>query len=361
MLASGLGILAWRGLPTVDHSTQPLSPHDSAADADMQELLRQFDRGRNPVLLLVEGRSEAEVRARLEALQGALDTARADLPTLKAELPLALWPSPVHQQANQAAAQRLSERSDHYRDAILAAGFNEAATLLATGVFKSWQSQMARPGVAWPETESSRWLLSRVVGHTGDQWLALGTVSGVSDEDALRVADRVQGVTASGWQMLGEALLDHVADRVGWLMAGMILAVALCLRMTLGTWGMVLMSFASLAVGLILLLEVMSLAGWSWNLMNLPALPLLLGASVDYSIHVLHSLRRHGGDLPAMHRGTGRALLLCGGTTMAAFGSLAFSSNAGLASLGQVCAVGVACVLVSTLYLMPAFAYPARR
>jgi predicted exporter len=327
----------------------------------MQELLRQFDRGQNPVLLLVEGSTEVEVRARLETLQDAVETARRDVPALKAELPLALWPSPDQQQVNRAAAHTLALRSNFYREAILEAGFNEAATQLAAGVFSSWQTQVTQPRVVWPESDSSRWLLSRVVGHTPEGWLALGAVGGLSDADAARLAANAEGVTACGWQMLGEALLDHVADRVGWLMAAMILTLAVCLRLTLRAWSMVLLGFASLAVGLVLLLAFMSLAGWRWNLMNLPALPLLLGAGVDYSIHVLHSLRRHGGDLSAMHRGMGRALLLCGGTTLAAFGSLAFSSNAGLGSLGQVCAVGVACVLVSTLYLMPAFAYPARR
>jgi uncharacterized membrane protein YdfJ with MMPL/SSD domain len=54
-------------------------------------------------------------------------------------------------------------------------------------------------------------------------------------------------------------------------------------------------------------------------------------------------------------RGVGRALILCAATTVAGFGSLGFSSNAGLASLGRVCAVGVACMAVAGIGLLPAW------
>jgi len=56
-----------------------------------------------------------------------------------------------------------------------------------------------------------------------------------------------------------------------------------------------------------------------------------------------------------MWRSTGRAILLCAGTTIIGFGSLAFANNAGLASLGLTCALGVGCVLVVTLGLLPAW------
>ena len=80
---------------------------------------------------------------------------------------------------------------------------------------------------------------------------------------------------------------------------------------------------------------MMAVAGWSWNLLNLMAVPLILGTGVDYSIFMQLALRRHGGDLVLVRRSIGRALLLCGGTAMAGFSSLAWSSNPGMASLGQ--------------------------
>jgi KDO2-lipid IV(A) lauroyltransferase len=65
------------------------------------------------------------------------------------------------------------------------------------------------------------------------------------------------------------------------------------------------------------------------------------------------ALRRHHGDLRMAYQAVGRALLLCGGTAIAGFGSLAWSSNAGMASLGQVCAVGIASNMIISVYLLP--------
>jgi len=74
---------------------------------------------------------------------------------------------------------------------------------------------------------------------------------------------------------------------------------------------------------------------------------------VDFSIHIQLALRRYHGDLLAVRRSVGRALLLAGSTTVAGFGSLAFSSNAGMASLGLVCALGITLALLTAVYLLP--------
>src|SRR5215831_14910530 len=83
------------------------------------------------------------------------------------------------------------------------------------------------------------------------------------------------------------------------------------------------------------------------------AVPLVLGTGVDYSIFMQLALRRHRGDLLLAYRSVGRALLLCGGTACAGFGSLAFSTNAGMGSLGRVCAVGIASNMIISIFLLP--------
>ena len=97
----------------------------------------------------------------------------------------------------------------------------------------------------------------------------------------------------------------------------------------------------------------MKLCGWQWNLLNLMALPLILGTGVDYSIFMQLTLRRCRGDLQLAHCSVGRALLLCGGTAIAGFGSLGLSSNAGMSSLGRVCAVGIAGNMLISVFLLP--------
>jgi predicted RND superfamily exporter protein len=117
----------------------------------------------------------------------------------------------------------------------------------------------------------------------------------------------------------------------------------------------VALSFATLGFSLLCLMGVMVLFGWSWNLMNVMALPLLFGAGVDYSIHIQFALRRHGGNLSHARQTVGRAILLCGISTASGFGTLGFASNAGLAGLGQVCAAGIVITSLVSVFLLPAW------
>jgi lauroyl/myristoyl acyltransferase len=112
-------------------------------------------------------------------------------------------------------------------------------------------------------------------------------------------------------------------------------------------------SLGILALSGFCLLAAMKIFGWQWNLLNLMALPLILGTGVDYSIFMQLTLRRCHGDLQLAHRSVGRALMLCGGTAIAGFGSLGLSSNAGMSSLGQVCAVGIAGNMLISVFLLP--------
>jgi lauroyl/myristoyl acyltransferase len=159
----------------------------------------------------------------------------------------------------------------------------------------------------------------------------------------------------AGWENLGAELLARVVDRVRVLTTVIVVALAVCLWLAFRRWTEVLLGLGALALSFGLLFTVMSATGATWNLLNLVAIPLILGTSVDSTIHVQLALRRHRGDLRAVWHSTGVALLLCAGANIAGFGSLAWSNNAGLASLDIVCAGGVVCVLIVVLLLLPAW------
>src|SRR5262249_22277682 len=152
-----------------------------------------------------------------------------------------------------------------------------------------------------------------------------------------------EGFMVSGWDLLGTSILERVKNNLWRVVLPMVLLVLLSLGLAFGRPTEILLSLAVLAMSGLCLFAVMLVAGWSWNLLNLMALPLMLGSGVDYSIFMQLALRRHHGDMIGAHRSVGRALLLCGGTAVAGFGSLSWSTNAGMASLGQVCAVGIGC------------------
>lgn len=94
-------------------------------------------------------------------------------------------------------------------------------------------------------------------------------------------------------------------------------------------WSLVALTFSGVC-----LTGAMSFLGWRWNLLNLMALP-LLGMGVDFSIHILLALRRQQGDVLAVHRSVGRALMLAGSTTVAGFASLSFRRTPGWPAWGR--------------------------
>jgi predicted RND superfamily exporter protein len=123
----------------------------------------------------------------------------------------------------------------------------------------------------------------------------------------------------------------------------------------------ILLGAAVLCMSGLCLLATMALTHWTWNLMNLMAVPLILGTGVDYTIFIQLALRRHGGDLAAVRHSVGRALMLCGATAVTGFGSLGMSSNPGMASLGRVCAVGIGANMLISVFLLPSWWLLIRR
>ena len=102
----------------------------------------------------------------------------------------------------------------------------------------------------------------------------------------------------------------------------------------------------------IVLLGAMSLLDLSWNLMSIAAVPLCLGLGLDFTIHMMHTLREKSAT--AAHAASlGRSLAYCGLSTGLAFGSLALGSNRGLISLGLTTMIGVINVLLTSSFALP--------
>lgn len=367
-LALACAVVLTMRRPALDRSADSLQPVHSEANAALTELKSRLSESGDPLWLLANGRDESEVARRLAATERAL----RDMPTgpgqWRFSLPTAMWPAPEHQQSNRAAAAALAAQRPHLHAAATNGGFNLAAVALSDSLCAKWQSAATETGVIWPTNTFCRWIVSKFSARTEDGWLALGVVYAPTNRaaserisNATLTARLPAGVTLTDWTLLGEVVLRHVESRIGWLLLAMLLAVSGCLWLTFRRVGEVLLSFATLGFGLALLLAIMGVAGWSWNLMNLAALPLLLGSGVDYTIHVQLALGRHRGNVSRVRQSTGRAVLLCAGTTVAGFGSLASSSNDGLASLGAVCATGIACVCGVSLGLLPAWWRKLRR
>ena len=361
--------------PVLDHSTETLRPKRSTAYTALDEMKRRLGLTQEPLWLLVPGRDEREVAQRLAAARPALEQATADKLIRSFTLPSQLWPNPDYQATNRPALHELLDRREALRRAALGAGFTTNSLVLTENLFATWQRAADSPGTFWPTNESSRWVLDKLTAQPGRRaglrlplaWaggappelLALGLIYPAMNAPLPLAALKRQlpktGVLLSGWVTMGEEVFGLVKRDLPRVLAPMLALLVLSLWLAFRSARDVLLSFVNLLAAGLLLHAVMTVAGWSWNLMNLMALPLLLGMGVDFSIHIQLALRRHHGDLRLVRGSVGRALLLAGSTTVAGFASLAFASNAGIASLGKVCAAGIACSMVTAIYLLPAW------
>lgn len=98
------------------------------------------------------------------------------------------------------------------------------------------------------------------------------------------------------------------------------------------------------------------LIGMSFNFANIIALPLLFGLGVDSGIHMAHRLHYLKSNDGNMLSGSEAQGVFYGTlTTIFSFGSLAFTTHQGTASMGILLAVGLLLTLICALVVLPAF------
>ena len=135
--------------------------------------------------------------------------------------------------------------------------------------------------------------------------------------------------------------------------AAALLCIAALLWLVLRNLADVLRVLVPLLLGSVLLLACAAQLPIPLNFANIIALPLLLGIAVDNGIHVLLRLRNPASP-PLLQTATGKAVVLSALTTLASFAALGFSAHRGMASMGQLLALGLVICVLCTLAVLPA-------
>lgn len=358
-LILGCGVTLLTGVPGIDASADALQPRHSRANTALNAIKEHLGQKREPLWLVFAGRNESEIARRLDAVLPVLDQAVSNGVLAGFTIPSVLWPRPEFQTANRATALELVGQREEMRSAALAGGFSEDALGLADGLLDTWQRAAASTNVFWPTNDLCRWIFDKLTAREVTNFFAVGFLFPPTNSVAAAALTRLaaqlprDGVWLAGWELLGGSVLGVVKQNMWKLVLPMVGLVLLSLWLAFRRGAEILLSLAVLLGSGVGLLAAMKLLGWSWNPLNLMAVPLILGTGVDYSLFMQLALRRHHGNLRVAHRSVGRALLLCGGTAIAGFGALGLSSNAGMASLGQVCAVGIAGNMLISVFLLP--------
>ncbi len=115
-----------------------------------------------------------------------------------------------------------------------------------------------------------------------------------------------------------------------------------------------LMAMIPLACGVLWMVGLMKLTGQQLTVMNIMALPMIVGIGIDDGVHIVHRWRQEGKRKVFMvFSSTGKAILLTSLTTMLAFGSLVFSIWRGFGHLGGALFIGVGACFLTTVIILP--------
>ena len=115
-------------------------------------------------------------------------------------------------------------------------------------------------------------------------------------------------------------------------------------------------SLLPVLAGVVAMLGVMALTGMRLNFMNSMVLVTILGMGSDYGLHVYHRAGVRGkAEAELGFVQSGRAVLLSALTTIAGFGSLAFTDYGAMSSIGWATNYGVGATALFSLVFLPAF------
>jgi hopanoid biosynthesis associated RND transporter like protein HpnN len=187
----------------------------------------------------------------------------------------------------------------------------------------------------------------------------------LSDNEAhTRFVDDVRGVvpeaTGSAVTLLefGRAVVRSFRQALAYA----VVAVGLLLWLLWRRVSDMLLVLAPLILAGLLTAGTAAVFGLAFNFANVIVLPLLLGIGVDSGIHLVHRHRvtietlghAEAPERELLGTSTAQAVFFSALTTMASFGTLAFSAHRGFASLGLLLIIGVAYTLLCNLIVLPA-------
>jgi len=200
-------------------------------------------------------------------------------------------------------------------------------------------------------------------GARGGFVLVFPSVSMADGEKVMAFARELRGLElaggrparAAGEVMILSDIVDMVTRESGPVLGAAVVMVLLALILTLGSLREALVCLAPTVASLLLLVGLMPLADLRFNFLNVVAMPVLVGTTVDAGVHLVSRLREAGNErFSDVLAETGRAI--SGGliTSAVGFAALTMADHPGLRSLGTLTILGFSVNLLVVLVVFPA-------
>jgi predicted RND superfamily exporter protein len=159
---------------------------------------------------------------------------------------------------------------------------------------------------------------------------------------------------ATGLPPIFNALMDEIGEDGKFATKLAILVIFFVLLIDFRSIKKVMLAMIPLVVGVVWMVGVMEISGLQITLLNIMAIPMIIGIGIDDGVHIVHRYQMEGRDAHKLvFASTGRAILLTSITTMLGFGSLWFATYRGLGSMGIALFIGVGMCFLATVLVIP--------
>lgn len=346
-----------------DGELKNLQPQHSEA-FHAQELVEQhLNLAPKSMLVAVDGATQADVLERslpVEALAARL----AGQGKLQAWSGLG---QTMNRQAEQqkviAALQSVGWSSDALTRKLLQKGFSVAS-------FETYLRQLQAGSLTKPVEETTiinrlavsplRGVVERHLLQDRNGWHAVTYLYYQSDQlhqaDLVRqLRDVAPTARATGNDLVSDELLAAVRrSAINGVGLGGVLVLLLLLAHFRNLAG-IGASLGPVLFGAVAMLGTMALVGMKLNFMNIMVLVTIVGMGSDYGLHIQHRCAEGALDeqQPRFAQ-AGRSVLLSALTTIAGFGSLAFTDYGAMSSIGWATNFGVGYTVLAAILLVPA-------
>ena len=349
--------------PRLETDVKKLQFKDNSARNTFDKLQAKILGDSSEIWLVVEGSYES-IYASLNTINQTHESLINNSGLrLNLNSPFVFWPNTTAQYKNITKLADLANKKEEIKEKLIQKGFTESSFVLADNILNIWNSlsltDKTQRDVILPSSPPAKWLFSQFKSDINGKVIALAKISSrdpldvQSTQKIAQAYNSIPGVSVGSWLLLASEISGTMVHDAIYVFLPMLFVLLFFLGLVFKNIGDVILSFLTLGFSFLMLAALMSLLGWRWNIINLTALPLLLGAGVDYSIHIQLALRRHQGNLSSVNKSVGFAILLCGTSTAIAFASLGFTSNIGIASLGKVVSLGIVVTAFTAVVLLP--------
>jgi len=156
---------------------------------------------------------------------------------------------------------------------------------------------------------------------------------------------QIDGITLTGLSVVGQDARNSVQRQLPRLLGIAAIVVVAWLLVILRSMRLLLLSLVPTVFSMVFVFAVMHITGTKLNIVNLLALPLLVGVGVDDGIFLVllfaHDPRHVNPRATPQLSACCHAITMTSLTTAIAFGSLLLTSTPAVRSLGTVFAVGI--------------------